>query len=135
MSTTSEKITTGFTLVELMVVILIVGILAAAVAPVLRGRLDSAKWSEGQAMMGTIATGIRAYHGEKGPTSPPPTTLGIGNTGLGFAAGDLTGRYFTDADFTFNVAIMDPLTFTVTANKAGLNPASYQLDQNGNWTP
>ena len=55
----------GFTLIELMVVILIVGILAAVAIPILRGRIDAAKWSEGKAMMGSIGTAIRAYHAEK----------------------------------------------------------------------
>jgi len=39
----------AFTLVELMVVILIVAILAAVAIPVLRNRVDAAKWSEGKA--------------------------------------------------------------------------------------
>jgi len=130
----------GFTLIELMVVILIVGILASVTIPMLRGRIDAAKWSEGKAMMGSIATAIRAYHAEKGPTGAAPTILGVGNTGLGFAAGDLTGNYFADADFTFSVTSMDPLTFTVTCTPVTqadrpTNPASYVLDQDGNWTP
>ena len=82
----------------------------------LRGRIDAAKWSEGKAMMGSVSTAIRAYHAEKGPTGTAPTTLVVGNTGLGFAAGDLTGNYFADADFTFAVTAMDPLTFTVTSS-------------------
>jgi prepilin-type N-terminal cleavage/methylation domain-containing protein len=133
----SNKVNAGFTLVELMVVILIVGILAATAVPVLRGRIDSSKWSEGKAMMGSIATAIRTYHGEKGPTGVSPTILGIGDTGLGFAAGDLTGRFFVDADFTFSVTSMDPLAFTITGTPSTtiLDPASYQLDQSGNWTP
>jgi len=44
----------GFTLVELMVVIFIVGILAAVAIPIMRGRIDSAKWSEGRAGAGSI---------------------------------------------------------------------------------
>jgi type IV pilus assembly protein PilA len=124
----------GFTLIELMVVILIVAILAAVAIPILRGRIDAAKWSEGRAMMGSIGTAIRAYHAEKGVAGAAPTLMGNGATGLGFAAGDLTGTYFVDADFSFSVTSMNPLTFTVDAAKATLNPTTYRLDQAGNWT-
>jgi len=130
----------GFTLIELMVVILIVGILASVAIPMLRGRIDAAKWSEGKAMMGSIGTAIRAYNAEKGPAGDVPTTLWIATTGLGFAEGDLTGTFFADADFTFSVTDMDPLAFTITCTPVTdadrpTNPASYQLDQTGTWTP
>jgi len=132
----------GFTLVELMVVVLIVGILAAVAIPIMRGRIDAAKWSEGKAMMGSISTALRAYHAEKGPSGPAPTTLGVGATGLNFAAGDLTGKYFADADFSVNwgAMTMDPLTFVITCTPVTqpdrpTNPATMTLDQDGNWTP
>jgi type IV pilus assembly protein PilA len=106
----------GFTLVELMVVILIVSILAAVAIPLMRGRIDAAKWSEGKAMMGTIATGIRAYQAEKGPTGTAPTTL----VQLGFVAGDFDGTYFSEACFSYSVTDMGGATgslkFTVTCN-------------------
>jgi prepilin-type N-terminal cleavage/methylation domain-containing protein len=129
-----RKSRTGFTLIELMVVILIVAILASIAIPILRGRIDDSKWSEGKAMMGSIATAIRAYHGEKGMAAAPPTILGAGATGLGFVPGDLTGTYFVDGDFSFSVTSMNPLQFTITATKATLTPTSYQLDQAGNWS-
>lgn len=137
MDGTDRTIRYGFTLVELMVVIAITGILASVAVPVLRGRIDSAKWSEGKAMTGSVATAIRSYHGYVGPSGAAPTTIGIGANGLGFAPGDLTGRYFVNADFNFNVTNMDPLRFTITCTTTTttLYPVSCQLDQSGNWTP
>ena len=133
----------GFTLIELMVVVLIVGILAAVAIPILRGRIDSAKWSEGKAMLGSIATAIRAYHAEKGPSGPVPTGIvGTGNTLLGFTAADLDGTYFTNGCFALSGLGMDPLTFTITCTAATStraakpsNPAVVTLDQLGAWTP
>ena len=92
----------GFTLIELMVVILIVGILAAVAVPILRGRIEQAKWSEGAATAGAIKTAVRAYYAED------PTACGLlagslvsaCEVTLGFQAGDLTGRYFSSGDFT-----------------------------------
>ncbi len=128
----------GFTLIELMVVILIVGILAAVAIPLMRGRIDAAKWSKGKAMMGTIATALRAYGAEKGDAGTWPPTL----TQLGFVAGDLTGTFFVDADFTWANAAYDStvtpsLTFTIscTPSITTLVPATVTLDHLGAWTP
>ncbi len=92
----------GFTLVELMVVILIVGILAAVAAPMLRGKTEQAKWSEAAAMCGAIRSVVRAEF-LKDPTtvggwSGQPVS-GVMST-LGFQSGDLAGRYFTAGNFT-----------------------------------
>jgi type IV pilus assembly protein PilA len=127
----------GFTLVELMVVILIVGILASVAIPILRGRIDAAKWSEGKAMMGSIATAIRSWVAEKGPsyTGNMPSTLAE----LGFADGDLTGNYFADSDFSFSVDALSPLEFSVTGtagtqSEAPASPGGMTLTGNANGT-
>jgi prepilin-type N-terminal cleavage/methylation domain-containing protein len=65
----------GFTLIELMVVILIVGILASVAIPMMRGRIDSAKWSEGKAIAGSIATSLRVHVAEKGSAFTAVPTL------------------------------------------------------------
>jgi len=128
----------GFTLIELMVVILIVGILAAVAIPLMRGRIDSAKWSEGKAMMGTIATALRAYGAEKGDDGTWPPSM----TQLGFVAGDLTGTYFDDAEFTWADAAYDStatpsLTYTISCTpvRTALVPTNFTLDHLGDWTP
>lgn len=128
----------GFTLIELMVVILIVGILAAVAIPIMRGRIDSAKWSEGRAIMGTIGTALRAYAAEKGVTGTYGANLPT-MTALGFANSDFTGTYFTAANFSwtsaFDSAGDPPLTFTITATAgAGIQtPTQITLDETGAW--
>ena len=98
----------GFTLIELMVVILIVGILAAVAVPILRGRIEQAKWSEGAATAGAIKTAVRAYYAES-PTACGLLAGSAVNTcevTLGFQAGDLTGRYFNSTHFI--ITSIDP---------------------------
>ena len=129
----------GFTLIELMVVILIVAILAAVAIPIMRGRIDAAKWSEGRAIMGTIATALRAYAaGEDLSPGTDKLSTAVYATKLGFATGDLDGTYFKAADFAVTACTYDPdkttpLTFTITATKDSLNPSTYTLNQTGAW--
>ncbi len=128
----------GFTLIELMVVILIVGILAAVAIPLMRGRIDAAKWSEGKSMMGTVATALRAYGAEKGDDGTWPPSL----VQLGFVAGDLTGTYFVDTDFTwanaaYSSLVTPSLTYTIscTPSTTTLVPATVTLTHLGVWAP
>ena len=94
MTAVDKRLVAGFTLIELMIVVLIVAILAAVAVPIYRGRMDAAKWSEGKAMAGTIASAIHAYAAEKG-TSVSATPDLIAD--LGFGANDLDGTYFLQA--------------------------------------
>jgi type IV pilus assembly protein PilA len=126
----------GFTLIELMVVILIVSILAAVAVPIMRGRIDAAKWTEGKAMAGTLGTALRAYYAEKGEVGVDSPGLDV----LGFSTGDFTGTYFDEADYVwvsaYDVSTGNPtFTITVTAPEATWTPQTVTLDQTGTWTP
>ena len=93
----------AFSLVELMIVILIVGILTAVTVSILRGRVDTAKWSEANASAGSIRLAIRAYIAEKSDnfdfTALVDTLDNCGQT-LDFAPTALNGSYFNQQDYT-----------------------------------
>ncbi|MDO8301661.1 MAG: prepilin-type N-terminal cleavage/methylation domain-containing protein [Sedimentisphaerales bacterium] len=137
----------GFTLIELMVVILIVAILAAVAIPIMRGRLEAAKWSEGKAMMGTIATALRAYQAERGEgtaTNQGPQPAVTGNTAptLGFTTADLTGTYFSAAEFSISAyanPVGGPFTFTISCTPGSgsslTDKATRTLTSAGVWAP
>ena len=124
----------GLTLIELMVVIIIVGILAAVAIPIMQGRIDSAKWSEGRAVMGIIARSLRTHITEKGNNFTPVPTLAQ----LGFEPEDLNGTYFSGGesgtnDFSWIINSNNPIDYLVTATApAGVNsPSQITLNHAG----
>ena len=98
-----------------MVVVLIVGILAAVAVPMMSGRVDASKWSEAKAAMGTIASGLRAYTAEKGSfsTTPSLSTIGITST-------DLDGTYFSNEAYAITSASASAgqVSFVITCTAA-----------------
>jgi prepilin-type N-terminal cleavage/methylation domain-containing protein len=138
----------GFTLIELMVVVLIVAVLAAVLVPLMTARLEAARWSEGKAGCGSLATAIRAMYAEVGEegwgdiadTTDPETYM---------TQSDLRGKYFSYVDYTIT-ASLDPLDteypvhYSITVAQPA-NPSTqgasatwtktgYTLDYMGTWT-
>jgi len=131
----------GFTLIELMVVILIVGILAAVAVPIMRGRIDSAKWSEANASAGSIRTAVRAYIAEKGPNytnyaADAEGGLDVVGATLGFSATDLDGAYFNQEDYVISAVVADPpsCVVTVISTHAERPPGTGTLAADGGWS-
>jgi type IV pilus assembly protein PilA len=134
----------GFTLIELMVVVLIVAILAAIAIPVMRGRIDTAKWAEAIAGADTIRTSIRAYIAEHGSHHDYDELLGCLCGGpiaqvLGFTRGELKGKYFdqdsyeiTDIDIDLKKAtcVIEVTPLEVPGAPRGVGT----LDADGHWS-
>jgi prepilin-type N-terminal cleavage/methylation domain-containing protein len=88
----------GFTLVELMVVVIIVGILAAVAVPLMSANKDKAMNSEAIAAAGAVSTAARLYMVETGDV--PATTDDLEGSGL-FNMADLDGTYYMEGDYEF----------------------------------
>jgi prepilin-type N-terminal cleavage/methylation domain-containing protein len=130
----------GFTLIELMVVVLIVAVLAAILVPLMTARLEAARWAEGKAGCGTLATAVRAMWAEQGQENFAAST----DPEFYLTRGDMRGKYFSIDDYTISfgtateeypvayaISVGPPsdATVVVTWKKAG-----YRLDYTGLWT-
>ncbi len=71
----------GFTLIELMIVVAIIGILAALAIPNYRTFTNKAKTSEAKTLLGAIATMQEAFQAERGTYASDIVTLGFASTG------------------------------------------------------
>ena len=90
----------SFTLIELMIVVIIVGVLAAVAAPMMRKSIIRSKWTEAVAMVGTIRSAERVYYTEYGTYKS--FNLGEAPTAfpsLGLKAVDFDGVYFSNNCF------------------------------------
>jgi prepilin-type N-terminal cleavage/methylation domain-containing protein len=127
----------GFTLIELMVVIMVAGVLASLSVPIFRERMQQSKWAEGITAAGTIRIALRAYYTED-PIAAAAMAGSNVNTvqgTLGFEAGDLTGRYFWAGNYTIT-AIDGNGNVTITvAAPAGLTGSGVLSNSGWVYTP
>ena len=91
----------GFTLVELIVVVIIVGILASVALPMMSTNINKARKSEAVTALGALRTAARFYFAEHGVW---PNSM---NDVSGYmAAADLNGRYYASGDYTLTSTVI-----------------------------
>ncbi len=109
----------GFTLVELMITIVIVGVLATVAIPLYQANVKRAKASEADATMGSIRTSLRVYYAENtaypiratyGPVHTMSDSIDIDST-------DMVGKYFPATAYTY--VSTDGVTYTIRATGSG----------------
>jgi type IV pilus assembly protein PilA len=85
----------GFTLIEVLVVALILGLLSVVAIPNFIGQIGKAKESEIKGIIGAIGRAQQAYHFEKHTFATSINLLNDGNSGTGF---DSNYALFPDPD-------------------------------------
>jgi prepilin-type N-terminal cleavage/methylation domain-containing protein len=123
MNKQTQKRKTGFTLVELMVVAIIVAILAAVAIPLMSGNKKRAMGTEAEAALGTVRSQLRAMFAETGDYTKKPngTTLGTGSvTNVpGVSQSDMVGRYWDWDSYTIDAIAAGTFTLKATGVSTG----------------
>ena len=98
----------GFTLVELLIVVIIVGILAGVGIPMYQGATERAKASEAVSALGTIKSALRTYYAQYGTyvdaTNFTDMAKVTNGSILDVTDTDLGGRYFDSDSYRFDGA-------------------------------
>jgi prepilin-type N-terminal cleavage/methylation domain-containing protein len=115
----------GFTLVEVLIVVIIIGILSAIGIPQFAASIEKAKGGEARAGLGHIQTGEKVYFAESEYYTTDTGDLDI----------TLSQKFWT-----FSIATPSSTTYTATATRSGgtFSGQTLTMDQtgtiDGNWT-
>ena len=123
---------TGFTLIELMVVILIVSVLAAAAVPLMRGKIDRRKWTEANSAAGAIRSAVKLYFVETGNTVTGNLANASVQQAVNMQDADLTGVYFGPSDYEIKSVSADGVAVvTATGSQTNAPSGSKRLSLDG----
>ena len=111
----------GFTLVELMVVIVVIGILATLAIPRFMGVSDKAKLSEFKPVLKQAVTLYNAYYQEKETYVTPTGNISDGNSDIGFDLPSGESRFeYTSVESEEGVVVTAKLKKKVGKYAAGM---------------
>jgi len=122
----------GFTLVELMIVVVVVAILALVSVSLYSSSLTSGKMTEGMAGVGLVRTALRTYWaGRSGRYPVLSSVTGDGLHMIAIQPTDLNGKYFQAEDYLIN---SNATAYAIRVTLPEDSNCWYEVDEEGNET-
>ncbi len=137
MNRAMRSVQKGFTLIELMIVVAIIGILAAVALPAYQDYTIRAQIAEGPSLTGGLKTAINDFYAAKGswPADNAEAVCGAtGATCAGSAATDNQGNYISQiavAEGSMDITFGNKANAKISGKKLSIRPA---VDAAGNIT-
>jgi prepilin-type N-terminal cleavage/methylation domain-containing protein len=125
----------GFSLVELLIVIVIVGILASVGVPLYRNNLKKVKLTEADSALASIRDHLTVYRGESETLHYPVAVDGEPVLGADWNVindGELNGKYFAQEHYSY--VSQDGESFQLICEPNGILDSQRILDQNGDFS-
>lgn len=119
----------GFNLLELMIVIVIIGVVAAIAVPIYSNSVEKAVRAEGEAALGTIRTQVLLYYAEWGEFPIEPLSRIITQDWHYIKPAELDGHNFNR--FSYYYQCTDGKTYLVGLHRGEVLKLHRSLNQDG----
>lgn len=122
----------GFSLVELMIVVVVIAVLVGIAVPIYQKNLENAKRTEAMAGIGSIRRALQIEYAIEGsyPIANSYTRV-VGQSWNSIKPGELTGKYFKDKNFKY--LCTDGISYRIRCQKAGVLEKNVWIDETGRW--